>query len=352
MSAAAEPCEPCLPPAVEAAEEAGLHHVSDRRPGIRRVRAGKGFSYRRPDGSTLRDPDERARIAALAVPPAWTDVWICPDPLGHIQATGRDLRGRKQYRYHQRWRTVRDADKFDRLLDFGRNLADLRARVDEDLAGSGLHRDQVLALVVRLLDDTLIRVGNAEYAADNDTFGLTTLQRRHAEVTGRQVRFDFVGKSGVDHLVAVTDARLAGLVRRCSELGGQELFTYRDGDDRPVPVTSSDVNGYVRGVVGPGTSAKDFRTWGGTVIMTGRLAQAVRPDTDRAVEQEILAAYDEAADALRNTRTVCRQCYIHPAVPEAFRDGSLAGHWRGSRASSRYTRAARATLSVLDAAAG
>jgi DNA topoisomerase-1 len=341
-------CERPLPPE-EVAEQAGLRYVSDHQPGIRRRRAGRGFSYRLPDGSTVRDPAERARIASLAVPPAWTDVWICRHPDGHIQATGRDGRGRKQYRYHPRWREVRDADKFDHLLHFGNRLGDLRARVDEDLRGSGLPRARVIALVVRLLDDTLIRVGNPEYAADNDTYGLTTLRRRHVEVSDRRIVFEFVGKSGVDHEIRVTDPRLARLVRRCSELGGQELFTFVNGDGEPAEVTSSDVNDYVRAVIGAGTSAKDFRTWGGTVIATETLAGAGRPVTAHAAEAEIVRAIDTAAEALRNTRAVCRQCYVHPAVPDAYRDGTLEQRWRTARSTARYRRAERATLAVLAA---
>jgi DNA topoisomerase-1 len=333
------------------AAAAGLRYTRDDRPGIRRVRAGRGFSYRRPDGSTLRDPAERRRIAGLAVPPAWTDVWICPDPQGHLQATGRDQRGRKQYRYHPRWREVRDADKFDRLLGFGTRLADLRARVEDDLAGRGLDRDRVLALVVRLLDETLIRVGNAEYASDNDTYGLTTLRRRHARVKGPRVVFEFDGKGGVEHHVRVADPRLARLVRRCSELGGQELFTYLTSGGAAHEVTSTDVNDYVREVVGQDASAKDFRTWGASAIAAGTLAAVDRPDTARAVDAEIVRAYDAAAEALRNTRAVCRQCYVHPAVPEAFRTGTLANAWARSRASTRYSRPERATLAVLAAAA-
>jgi DNA topoisomerase I len=343
--------EPCPDPA-EVAAQAGLRHVSDDQPGIRRVRAGRGFTYRRADGTTVRDPSERERLAALAVPPAWTDVWICPDPRGHVQATGRDQRGRKQYRYHPRWREVRDADKFDHLLVFGQRLGDLRARVEQDLRRHGLPRERVLALVVRLLDDTLIRVGNPEYAADNDTYGLTTLRRRHVEVTDRRAVFDFVGKGGTEHHVTVDDARLARLVRRCSELGGHELFTYADEHDGVREVSSTDVNDYVREVIGQETSAKDFRTWGGTVIAAETLATMETGEGSGAepqVEQDILAAYDAAAASLHNTRTVCRQCYVHPAVPDAYRDGTLADHWTRSRATARLRRAERATLAVLNA---
>jgi DNA topoisomerase-1 len=346
------PADPAsCPPARETAEAAGLRYVTDQRPGITRRRSGRGFRYVAPDATTVTDPAEKARFAALAVPPAWTDVWICPDPDGHVQATGRDKRGRKQYRYHPRWREVRDADKFDRVLTFGAHLPQLRAQVAEDLAGSGLHRDRVLALVVRLLDETLIRVGNPEYAADNDTFGLTTLRHQHVDISSRRIVFEFVGKGGIDHRVRVEDARLARLVRRCDELRGQDLFTYVDEDGALVDVTSCDVNAYVRRIVGLESSAKDFRTWGGTVIATETLATCPPPATRREADGALLAAYDAAAAALRNTRTVCRQCYVHPAVPEAFTAGTLVERWRAARGTTHHRRAERATLAVLTAAA-
>jgi DNA topoisomerase-1 len=332
------------------AEGAGLHYATDDRPGITRRRAGSGFSYRAPDGATIRSADRRARIEALAVPPAWTDVWINPDPLGHLQATGRDQRGRKQYRYHPRWRQVRDADKFDALLAFGLDLGDLRAHLDRDLRRPGLPPQRVLALVVRLLDDTLVRVGNTEYASDNDTYGLTTMRRRHVEVSPARAVFAFKGKSGIDHEITVTDRRLARLVARCREIGGYDLFTYVDEDDRPVPVTSSAVNDYLRAVTGRDVTAKDFRTWGGTVVATDTLAQLGPADTERAVEANVLTAVDQAAEALRNTRTVCRNCYIHPAVVESYRKGELDDHWRRSRTSGRLSRAERTTRSILEAA--
>ncbi|MEZ5179445.1 MAG: hypothetical protein R2746_14530 [Acidimicrobiales bacterium] len=243
------------------AEEAGLRYVTDASPGIRRRRRGKGFSYRDADGGPVSDGD-RERICALAIPPAWSDVWICPHPRGHLQATGRDAKGRKQYRYHDRWREVRDADKFSRLLTFGEALDALRARLEQDLAGTS-GRSQVLAAVVRLLDDTLIRVGNEEYAATNETYGLTTLRPDHVERAGtRSFAIRFVGKSGVEHEVSVTDPKLARLVRRCHELDGQVLFSYADEGDALQAVSSSDVNEYLHELVGPETTAKVFRTWG------------------------------------------------------------------------------------------
>lgn len=330
----------------EVAKAAGLLYTLDRAPGIRRVRSGKGFSYKRPDGTRVAGK-ERDRIAALVIPPAWTDVWICPSPRGHIQATGRDARGRKQYRYHDRWREVRDADKFDRLTVFGVLLPDLRAKLDADLRRRGLPRERVLALVVRLLDETLIRVGNSEYAADNDTYGLTTLRRRHVKTTTNRVEFEFVGKSGVEHDVTVADPKLARLVRKTSELGGQDLFTYEDEAGGTAIVTSSDVNDYLRSLAAVDITAKDFRTWGGTVIATETLAELGTPDDELEADANVLVAVDTAAEALRNTRTVCRNCYIHPAIPDAYRDGSLADHWKRSRAVTGRSRAEQATLAVL-----
>jgi DNA topoisomerase-1 len=334
----------------EVAEAAGLRYESDARPGITRRRRGKGFSYARPDGSPVSARD-RERIDALVIPPAWTDVWISPSPNGHIQATGRDQRGRKQYRYHDRWREVRDADKFDRLTVFGVLLPDLRAQLDADLRRHGLPRERVLALVVRLLDETLIRVGNSEYAADNDTYGLTTLRRRHAKAGATRVEFDFTGKGGVEHEVTVTDPRLAKLVRRTSELGGQDLFTYEDEDGGTATVTSSDVNDYLRSIAHLDITAKDFRTWGGTVVMTETLAELGPAETEREVDANIVTAVDAAAAALRNTRTVCRNCYVHPAVPDAYRDGSLVERWKVARAGARRSRGEQATLAILEDAA-
>jgi DNA topoisomerase-1 len=334
----------------EVAEAAGLLYDTDSRPGIRRRRRGRGFSYVRPDGDPVSDRDRR-RIDALVIPPAWTDVWISPSPRGHIQATGRDQRGRKQYRYHDRWREVRDADKFDRLAVFGVLLPDLREQLDADLRRHGLPQERVLALVVRLLDDTLIRVGNSEYAADNDTYGLTTLRRRHVKATPSRVEFDFNGKGGIEHEVTVTDPRLARLVRRTSELGGQDLFTYEREDGGTATVTSSDVNDYLRSISHLDITAKDFRTWGGTVVATETLADLPLGDDDGDADANVLVAIDAAAAALRNTRTVCRNCYVHPAIPDAYRDGSLADRWRAARAGKRRSRGEQATLAILEDAA-
>lgn len=338
---------PASAEAMQAAEDAGLHYVSDAAPGFRRRRAGRGFTYLRPDGTTLKDAAVRERIKALAIPPAWTDVWICADARGHLQATGRDQRGRKQYRYHPRWRATRDANKFDRLADFGAQLPELRRRIDEDLRLPGLPRDRVLALVVRLLDDTLVRVGNPEYAADNDTYGLTTLRRRHVALRSRRVTFEFTGKSGIEHEVQVQDPQLTRVVRRCHELGGKELFSYEAEDGALLSVSSNDVNAYLRETIGDDTSAKDFRTWGGTVIALEFLAAcATREDSDR--DADILAAIDAAAESLGNTRAVCRASYIHPAVPASYDTGVLLEHWNRARGTQRLRRGERATLAVLE----
>ena len=304
---------------------AGLHYTTDRLPGITRRRAGRGFTYRRPDGSRLVDSAEVSRIRSLAVPPAWTDVWICEDPDGHLQATGRDARGRKQYRYHPRWRRRRDAGKFARMAAFARALPRIRRACDDDLARPGLPREKVLAGVVRLLELTLIRVGNDEYAKLNRSFGLTTLRDRHATVEGSVVRFRFRGKSGRDHEAGIRDRRLAALVRRCQELPGQELFQYVDDDGAVRDVTSTDVNGYLRAISGDEFTAKDFRTWAGTVLAYRALLSLDPAPDDRTRRREVVRAMEQTAEGLGNTPTVARSSYVHPAVIEAYLDGRLGG---------------------------
>jgi len=325
----------------------GLVYADLEAPGIVRRRAGRGFSYLGVDGRPIRDPDERARIAALAIPPAWTRVWISPDPNAHVLATGRDDRNRKQYRYHPRWRSQRDADKFERLASFAEALPDLRATVDADLRRRGLPRERVLALVVRLLDDTLIRVGNARYALDNESFGLTTLQTSHLTVDGDHLEFDFVGKSGVSQRIELTDPRLARLAKRCHELPGQQLFAYLAQGGAPAAVSSADVNDYLRAAMGPDVSAKDFRTWGGTTVAAAALALTDVPETDAAVEQAILGAVDVAATVLGNTRAVCRSCYVHPTVPSSFPTGELHEAWNRSRAGANTSRPEQAVKRLL-----
>ena len=300
----------------------GLRHCGDDRPGITRQRAGKGFSYRDRDGGVIREPEVLDRIRAIAIPPAWTDVWICPYPNGHLQATGRDARGRKQYRYHARFRAGREDAKFERLIAFAKALPAIREQVDKDLARPGLPREKVVAAVVRLLELTLIRVGNDEYAKLNRSFGLTTLQDRHARIAGSAVTFRFRGKSGLQHEVGLRDRRLAGVVKRCRELPGQELFQYVDEDGQPQDVASDDVNAYLAAVA-PGFTAKEFRTWAGTVLAYRSLRALGRGSTDREKQKNVNAAIQATANNLGNTAAVARQAYIHPAVVDAYFDGRI-----------------------------
>jgi DNA topoisomerase I len=307
------------------AREAGLRYSTDDRPGIRRVRAGRGFSYRDAEGATIRDKETLARIRSLAIPPAWTDVWICPWPNGHVQATGRDARGRKQHRYHPRWHEARDESKFGRMIEFAGALEQIRERTDADLARPGLAREKVLAAVVRLLELTLIRVGNDEYARLNNSFGLTTLRDRHARIEGTRVRFRFRGKSGREHEVGLRDRRLASVIRRCQELPGQELFQYVDDDGEVRDVSSDDVNAYIREISGGDFTAKDFRTWAGTVLAY-RALRALQPaGSATAARRNVVQAMRETAGRLGNTPAVTRKSYVHPAVLEAYMDGHVGG---------------------------
>jgi DNA topoisomerase I len=297
---------------------AGLRYSSDDRPGISRRRAGRGFTYRNANGRTIRDRATLARIKALAVPPAWTDVWICADADGHIQATGRDARGRKQYRYHPRWRSRRDESKFERIVAIARLLPRIRRRCDRDLARRALSRDKVLAAVVRLLEMTLIRVGNDEYARLNRSFGLTTLKDRHVTVHGTSVRFRFKGKSGRQHEVTLQDRRLANLIRRCQELPGQELFQYLDDDGATQDVTSDDVNEYLRAAAGADVTTRDFRIWAGTVLAYRTLCELEPATSTQEAKRNVLAAVRVSADGLGNTAAVARRSYVHPAVLEGY----------------------------------
>ena len=309
--------------AVDTAREAGLTYVSDQRPGIRRRKRGDGFSYLDRDGAAITDESTLSRIRGLVIPPAWTDVWICPDPRGHIQVTGRDARGRKQYRYHPRWREVRDADKYDRMIDFARLLPKLRRHVDHDLNRRGLPREKVLATAVRLLETTLIRVGNEEYARSNRSFGLTTLRNRHARVRGDRLTFFFRGKGGVEHEVGVTNRRLAAVVKRCQQLPGQALFQYLDETGERQRIDSQDVNDYLRSITGQDFTAKDFRTWAGTVLAAQALQEIEQFDSEAQAKRNVVAAIEKVATRLGNTRAVCRRCYVHPAVVDAYLDGSM-----------------------------
>jgi DNA topoisomerase IB len=305
----------------------GLVYVTDAQPGIRRQRCGKGFAYRNADGKAVGDSGELQRIRALAVPPAYVEVWICANPRGHLQATGRDARGRKQYRYHAHWRQLRDHGKFDRVMAFGDALPALRRRVRRDLALPGLPREKVLALIVRLLDDTLIRIGNESYARDNHSYGLTTLRTRHVRAERGRLRFTFRGKSGQEREVELSDKRLARIVRRVQQLPGQRLFQYLDDDSQRQPIGSGEVNDYLREACGADFSAKDFRTWGGTVQAAGVLACTPLPEQggERATRALLAAAIKQVAAILGNTPAVCRTSYIHPQVIEGWLDGSLAG---------------------------
>ncbi len=309
--------------AKQAAKAAKLHYVTDRKPGISREAGEDGFHYRLPDGSLITDEAEITRIRKLAVPPAYQDVWICRDPNGHLQATGRDARGRKQYRYHPRWRAVRDEAKYTRMLLFGRVLPTIRARVDHDLSTTGLSRRRVLAAVVRLLEKTLARVGNEEYARDNKSFGLTTLRNRHARVEGSRIMFDFRGKHGIEHHVDLQDRRLSNIVKRCRELPGQHLFQFVDHDGVRHGIGSDDVNAYLHEISGEDITAKDFRTWAATNLAAMALHELERYDTDAKNKKNVVQAVEAVAGLLGNTPSVCRKCYIHPAIFDGYLDGSL-----------------------------
>jgi DNA topoisomerase-1 len=326
----------------------GLRYVSDEMPGFRRKRAGKGFTYIGTDGKRITDPAEVDRIRQLAIPPAWTDVWICPSPNGHILATGRDAKGRKQYRYHPRWREVRDAAKFERTVTFAEALPALRRKVRKDMAATGLEKEKVVATVVALLDRCFARVGNEEYAKANGSFGLTTLRNRHAKVKGSKVVLRFKGKAGKLHEVEVEDPRIAHIVKRCADIPGQELFQYIGEDGEARSIDSADVNDYLRDITGEEFSAKDFRTWAGTVRCCSELAEAELGATDAERNRTVIAAVDAVAEALGNTRTVCRSCYIHPHVVDGYLDGTLrtaferrstmgASALRGLDADERFT---------------
>jgi len=301
---------------------AGLRHADDTRPGYTRKKLRNAFVYFDLDGKRIDDESQIARINALAIPPAYTDVWICPDPRGHIQATGRDARGRKQYRYHPQWRETRDADKFGRMAAFGRALPKIRARVARDLARDGMPREKVIAAVVHLLDTTLIRIGSVEYARDNQSYGLTTLRKKHVKIRAGEVRFRFAGKSGIEHDVSVDDARVKRIVRKCAELPGHDLFQYIDDDGARHTIGSADINAYLRDISSADFSAKDYRTWAGSVYAMAALRQLVC-ESAADTRRHVVATVKEVATLLRNTPAVCKRCYIHPEVIAAFEAGEL-----------------------------
>src|SRR5436189_409325 len=306
---------------VEAAEEAGLEYVSDDRPGYARRAKNGEFEYLDTQGKTIRDEKRLVRIKRLAIPPAWTDVWICPSSVGHIQATGRDARRRKQYRYHERWREQRDENKFGRLADFATVLPKIRRRVAQDMTLPGLPLRKVLATVVRLLERTFIRVGNEEYARENKSFGLTTMRTRHVTVKGDRLRFRFRGKSGRQHEVDMTDRRIAKIVSKCQDLPGQELFQYVNGDGDVRDVTSQDVNDYLREITNENFTAKDFRTWAGTVLTAIALSAQGDFETKKEAKANVKTAICAVAQFLGNTPAICRKCYVHPAIVKAYLSG-------------------------------
>lgn len=330
LPVAAMPAPPATPaatshPAPGCPEDipADLHYVDGTEPGFtRRPAKDGGFDYYDTDGKRIREAETLARIRSLAIPPAYTDVWICADPRGHLQATGRDARGRKQYRYHPRWREARDANKYERMLAFAAALPKIRARVARDLARPAMPREKVLATVVRLLDTTLIRVGNVDYARENRSYGLTTLRDRHVKVSATEVRFRFRGKSGVEHDVTVHDARIAKIVRRCMDLPGHNLFQYLDSDGTRRTVSSTDINAYLQAIAGSEFSAKDYRTWAGTVFALSALS-AREFETQTEARRHIVDIIKDVARRLGNTPAVCRKCYVHPAVLSAYEAGEL-----------------------------
>ena len=307
----------------ESAKAAGLRYVSDDMPGIRRRKRGKGFTYLDAKGSTVTEERTLERIRKLAIPPAWTDVWICPTANGHLQATGRDARGRKQYRYHAEWRNVRDETKFGRMIAFGDALPKIRERVESDLSLRGLPREKVVATVVRLLETTLIRVGNREYARQNGSFGLTTLRDGHVDIEGSKLRFEFRGKSGKEHQVEIQDRRVARIVRQCRDLPGQTLFQYLDESGERQKITSEDVNAWLKETTGEDFSAKDFRTWGGTVLALSALLEVGVCESEKEAGKAVVETVKRVSEELGNRPAICRKYYIHPVVIETFVAGKL-----------------------------
>jgi DNA topoisomerase-1 len=324
-------------------------------PGIRRLGSGKRFRYIGPDGKPVRDKEVLARIRALVIPPAWTKVWICTLPNGHLQATGFDARGRKQYRYHPKWRKVRDETKYDRMIAFGYLLPQIRERIEHDLALSGLPRSKVLATVVQLMERTLIRIGNGEYARTNDSYGLTTLQDNHVRLNGSGMKFIFRGKSGVAHKIGVQDRRLTSIVRRCRDLPGYELFQYIGDDGQVCDVESDDVNAYLKEITGEPFTSKDFRTWAGTVLAAEVLRECPPCRTKKEFQRAVVSAIDDVAGRLGNTRAVCRKSYVHPAVLAAFEGGILTRAFarragRGARPPAGLGESEVAVLRLLESA--
>jgi DNA topoisomerase-1 len=307
----------------DAAESAGLRYVSDEEPGIRRKKAGKGFSYVKPGGSKVEDPDTLWRIKKLVIPPAWTDVWICPHENGHIQATGRDAKGRKQYRYHAAFREIRESTKYEHMMEFAQALPVIRQTIDAHMRLKGLPQEKVLATVVHLLETTLIRVGNADYAKQNQSYGLTTLRDPHVKAEGKELRFQFKGKSGKIWQLKVQDRRIAKIVKACQDLPGQDLFQYLDDEGNRHAISSADVNGYLKEITGRDITAKDFRTWAGTVLAAMALAEFEGVDTQAKAKKNVRAAIERVSARLGNTPTICRKCYVHPEILSCYMGGDL-----------------------------
>jgi DNA topoisomerase I len=338
--------------AADSAKAAGLRYSSDDRPGIARKRNGRGFRYVGPDGRNVRSAADLGRIRSLVIPPAWSQVWISSDPRGHLQATGRDARGRKQYRYHPKWRVVRDETKYGRLIEFAQVLPRIRRTTSEHLRRAGLPREKVLATVVQLLEKTLIRVGNDEYARSNRSYGLTTLRDGHVDVNGQRLRFTFRGKSGIEHEIDLSDRRLARIVKQCRDLPGYDLFQYLDELGERQTVGSGEVNAYLKEITGQDLTSKDFRTWAGTVLAAQVLRDFDAVVSDAEAKKNIVRAVEMVAKRLGNTRAVCRKCYIHPAILDAYLDGSMARTLAArarklARAADRLTQPEAAVLSLL-----
>jgi len=344
--------EPVTDPSA-AAKTAGLTYVRDKDPGIKRIRSGRGCRYVGPNGAPIRDRHQLSRIKALVIPPAWKDVWICTLAHGHLQATGCDKKGRKQYRYHTRWREVRDQTKFHRMIAFAKTLPTLRKRIDRDLKRPGLPQEKIVATLIRLLELSLIRIGNEEYARDNHTFGLTTMRDRHVDVSGSSLRFEFRGKRGVQQAVNISDRRLAKIVRRCQDLSGQELFQYVTQSGERRTLGSEDVNEYLRRITGQDFTAKDFRTWAATVLTLCALQEGVPFSSQTQGKRNVVRAIKIVAGRLGNTVAVCRKCYVHPAIVEAYLSGSLGPigkiriRDRKTRARGNLTRDEAAVVALL-----
>ncbi len=336
---------------IASARAAGLRYVTDASPGIRRCRAGTGFFYLDPQGGRITDPKTIERIKQIVIPPAWIDVWICPGPQGHIQATGSDAKGRKQYRYHPKYRAVRDETKFERILKFSKFFPKVRKRIERDLRRPGVDRRKLFAVVVYLLETTLIRVGNEEYARDNESYGLTTLQDHHAEVKGGRITFEFPGKSGVDHAISFSDRRLARIIQQCQDLPGEQLFQYEDDNGALQSIDSGDINTYLAEITGGDFTAKDVRTWAGTVLAAVALRDIGVADSKAEAERNIRRALDQVAKHLGNTRAVCLRYYVHPLVLEKYRAGQVISAPRSEKKHARRNPRAvlrRDEVAVLD----